>query len=428
MPSQIPQKELALRERIQARASTYPGVRKLPYIRNIKKELRRICDFIVGQQQKDGTWLDSSKNFRFYSDAYAIRTLMAANDLTGERRYRDAALKWLKYITKIQRGDGGWWVGYSWGDHDFDDPTHDQTVVYLADAGEVVVALVNAYHFLSKDSKAQDTADSVRQALVRFRDFADQFRLRSGAIGLGYTQRDFYRSESENLVRRPFMQAHYRPYPFATAVTGINFYAGLFTITRNREDWDKAAQSLDWCLEHSFVETSSEFSHSLGAALDFKHLHRCLDVAFYCSDASMQKTRTKDPTPEPMFKDRERQKLYSLWKYCMHLIAESQSANGEWPVRRGDDEVAIYEGALRHRLFFLYSLTSYLKAPVFRKKEDQAVEEAWARQLWLCSDPEILKEHYGVCVPGAHMMPTGLWGMTLCELIQPGITLPMGES
>jgi len=133
-----------------------------------------------------------------------------------------------------------------------------------------------------------------------------------------------------------------------------------------------------------------------------------------------------DPTPEPTFKAVERQKLYCLWKYVMHVVADLQSQTGEWPILEDGKPVILYDGSLRHRLFFAYSLTTYLETFGTRDGEDVRLRQARDRQLWLCTDSTILQDHYGVCMTDAHVMPTGLWGMTLAELLEPGITLPNG--
>ena len=224
------------------------------------------------------------------------------------------------------------------------------------------------------------------------------------------------------------MQAHYRPYPFATIATGVNFSAGLYTITQDEGDWQRTIAALDWCLEHAFVETKKAIRHEAGQALDFRLLHRCLDVAFAASCASYDTIREGcNPTSEPRFASPERQKLYSLWKYCLHLLSESQSGNGEWLGPYDDKEVFTYSYALRHRLYILYSLTTYLENRVVPPEDTAAISKARDRQFWLCANAEILRDHYGICTNNP-VMPTGLWGMILAELIQPGITLPQGVS
>ena len=417
-------KHVELEGRIASRAAAFPGSASSPYV-DAREELKRTCDWLVDSQTPDGLWPQGRINLRFYSDAYAVRALLAARRIFGEARYLDAACRWLRYVLRIQRSDGGWWVGYSKGDHDYDDPNVDQSVVYVADAGEVSMALVNAFHVLDAEGSTRALADEVKSSLVRFRAFADHFRLDSGAMGIGYTRRDFYDPEHRD---RPYMQAHYAPFAFATAVTGVNTFAGIFSVTRDPGDWKKAMQSLDWCLEHmSPGDAENRVSASAGNdGAGWLTLHRVMDWAFSCSAAPMDRSEGADPTPEPVFRSSERQKLYALWKYAMHLLADAQHETGEWPCFRQQKPLALYEGALRHRLFYLYSLTTWLRNGVVRPLEDDRLVLARDRQLWLVADPGIRLEHYGVCTPDAHVMPTGLWGMTLAELIEAGITRPAG--
>ncbi|HUV39251.1 MAG TPA: hypothetical protein VMY39_06535, partial [Planctomycetota bacterium] len=225
---------------------------------------------------------------------------------------------------------------------------------------------------------------------------------------------------------RTFMQAHHRTFPFATAATGVNFYAGLFTVTGNDADWERAMQSLDWCLEHMGSQALPGGAVQSNDNRDVIALHRVGDWVFDCSTSPRDLAERRDDTPEPRYASSERQKLYATWKYMMHLVADLQDEAGEWPVMRNGRPLVVYEGAMRHRLYFHYSLTTYLANADPVKGEDDRLVEARDRQLWLCADERILREHYGVCLPGVHVMTSGLWTMALAEMLAPGITLPNG--
>jgi len=316
-------------------------------------------------------------------------------------------------------------VGYSAGDHEYDAPDRDQTVVYIADAGEVSLALVAAAHALAGHARTQALAGRIRDALRRFRAFCEMFRLRSGGMGLGYTRRDFYSRETKRML--PYMQAHLQPWLFSTAVAGVNTYAGLFSLEADPDDWEKAMQSLDYLLDH--VPNHSERKErgtASNSSDDITVLHRVMDWVFDCCAAPGDDAGGEDPTPEPRFAAPERQRLYVLWKHVMHRVADTQSELGEWPVHAADRYVARYGTPLRHRLLYGYALTTYLGCLGVREGEDERLLEARERQLWLAGDADLRREHYGVCQPGVHMMPTGLWAMTMAELVQPGITLVGG--
>lgn len=417
-------REPALERRMKNVASRFPGSAGSPYV-DARAELRRVCDWLVEQQTEEGLWPEGKANLRFYSDAYAVRALMAAARLLGDERYRAAARRWIEHLVRIQRSDGGWWVGYGWGDHDWTDADVDQSVVYVADAGEVSLALVCAYHDLRADAKTRALAKKVKASLLRFRNFTEHFRLASGAMGIGYTHRDFYADTPKQL---PYMQAHHRPYAFATGATGVNSYAGLYTITGDAADWQRAMQSLDWCLENMGTASMGSSARAVESNddRDIIGLHRVGDWAFDCSTAPRDEAAAGCPTPEPRFASGERQKLYAVWKWIMHLVADRQSVLGEWPLFRGGKPVVAYNGALRHRLFFGYSLANYVNTLSVRPGEDERLATARDRQLWLCADRDVLREHYGVCMPGAHVMPTGLRGLTLAEILAPGISRPSG--
>ena len=73
---------LDLQGHMNARASTFPGSDASPYVKDVKAELKRICDWLCEQQIEEGLWPENRINLRFYSDAYAVRTLLAAAHLT----------------------------------------------------------------------------------------------------------------------------------------------------------------------------------------------------------------------------------------------------------------------------------------------------------------------------------------------------------
>ncbi len=411
--------------RLYARAAAYPGPSPATSgdVQAARAELRLVCDWLVQQQNDQGLWVENGVNLRFYSDAYAVRGLLAGWRLLDEPCFRDAACRWMRYVLNLQRADGGWWVGYSAGDHDYDAPDADQTVVYTADAGEVSLALINAVHTLSGDKDTDDLARQATAALIRFRDFCEMFRLRSGGMGLGYTRRNFYCHDRKQEL--PYMQAHHLPWMFATAITGVNTYAGLFSLTGDATGWDMAMTSLDWVLDHVAARHDpAERSVPANDASDFTMLMRVMDWTFACCSEPMDEAGRIDPTPEPRFASPQRQKLYAIWKQVMHRLVDRQSELGEWPVYRGDQYLARYDTPLRHRLLFSYALSTYLGCMGNRNGEDDRLAEAMDRQLWLAGDEHIRQAHYGVCVPSVHMMPSGLWAMIQAERIQPGVTLP----
>lgn len=417
---------LSLESLLSARASVCPE--NIPGLDTgtLREALQKICQQILLRQADDGLW-HSTENpnyqHRFYADSYAVRALIAAAEILDQPDYREAALKWVFNYIGQQRPDGGWWVGYSWGDND---NATDRSVVYVADAGETTVALAAAFHSLRQLQDKDLRADKIHQSLSLFRDFADLFRLRSGAMGLGYTERDFYRI-GRGCGPRPFMQGHFRPFPFATVVTGINFNALMYSIDGKEKDWDKAMASLDWCLENSYVDVSIGSRHGeerlFGGKLDLMYLFRAMDLAYTCSTAPYDRVDGFNAAAEPTFVSVERQKLYSIWRYIMHLLADSQSDIGEWPVIQDDKALVGYSGPLRHRLYYLYALTAYLQHNGSIIPGDERIRRARDRQLWLCLEPQILSRHYGAGF-AENQMPAGLWGMTLCELLRPGSTMP----
>jgi len=405
--------ELTLSAKVSARAAAYSGPEQFPYAVDLHSELRRVADWIVKEQNPDGLWRQPNQTHMFYADAYAIRALLAAASILNCPAYATSACRWIDYILDHQRHDGGWWTGYG---------GETQTTVYVADDGEIAMALVCAYHVFKRQPSMNDRARRLKEALLRFDGFIAQFRLTSGAIGLGYCLGDLYSGLTQPALN-PVMQGHYRPYPFATVVSGVNVCAALYAITGNPQDWDHAMQALDWCVENSFIDTKTSMKHELKAQVDLRLLHRCLDVAFMCSSEPFEMTAKDAVTPEPYFRSAARQKLYALWRYVLLLVAESQLGTGEWFGPYDDLEYMVYRYSLRHRLYWLYALTIYIQSQDLHGNANAVLTQARNRQFWLCADTFILRDHYGVCQNNP-LMPSGLWGLVLAELIQPRITLP----
>ena len=76
--------ERELEELLASTAGNFPGSAASPYIEDVRGELRRVCDWLLDEQTDDGLWPENRINLRFYSDAYAVRALLAAAHLFDE--------------------------------------------------------------------------------------------------------------------------------------------------------------------------------------------------------------------------------------------------------------------------------------------------------------------------------------------------------
>ena len=83
-------------------AADHTPAKEGPYRRTIARSL----DFLIKQQKKDGSLWEGGG--RMYGHAIATLALGEAAIMTGEERYRRAAVKGARYLLKAQHGEGGW--------------------------------------------------------------------------------------------------------------------------------------------------------------------------------------------------------------------------------------------------------------------------------------------------------------------------------
>ncbi len=127
-----------------------------------------LCDFLVERQTEEGTFTGSG-----FVDERAARGLLAMYDITGDERYRDAAIRWGEHEIDIQREDGGYRMGYGIG-------TQGEAC-YVADGGEIAIGMVRLLNYVPEDRRA-----AFAESLQRYFDYRESFRLDDGTISVGW--------------------------------------------------------------------------------------------------------------------------------------------------------------------------------------------------------------------------------------------------
>lgn len=127
-----------------------------------------LCDWFVARELPEGGF--SGVGFQ---DQRAARGLLGMYELTGDARYREAALRWGEHELAIQREDGGYRMGYG--------ITSRGEACYVADGGEIAIGMVRLINYAPPERR-QAYLDSLRN-YYRYRE---GFRLPDGTIAVGW--------------------------------------------------------------------------------------------------------------------------------------------------------------------------------------------------------------------------------------------------
>lgn len=139
-----------------------------------RSKMIELCDWFVRMQAEDGGI--SGVGFQ---DQRAVRGLLGMYELTGDRRYRQAALRWGEHELAIQREDGGYRMGYG--------VMANGEVCYVADGGEIAIGMIRLINYAPPERR-QAYLDSLRA----YYDFRESFRLPDGTIAVGWVINDRY--------------------------------------------------------------------------------------------------------------------------------------------------------------------------------------------------------------------------------------------
>jgi hypothetical protein len=182
--------------------------------------MRRLCDFFVEAQRVDGAISGSG-----YIDQRAARGLLAMYEMTGDHKYRDAAIRWGEKELREQREDGGYRMGYGISDAG--------ESCYVADGGEIAIGIARLVGYVPT-ARRPAYIDSLR----RYFEYRESFRLPDGGIAVGWVFDPRYTQRGEG----PRLPKPVRSDKYSTFVIGCTLAsaAALHHITGRPSDRDMA--------------------------------------------------------------------------------------------------------------------------------------------------------------------------------------------
>ncbi|MEW6355778.1 MAG: hypothetical protein AB1696_05620 [Planctomycetota bacterium] len=142
---------------------------------DVRSTLLGLCDRLVARQKERG---DGKFHGFAFVDNRGTRGLLASYDLTGKRKYLDAAIRWGNAIIAEQREDGGYLMGY--GYHP------DGNDCYVADGGEIACGIARLIQYVSENDRPR-----FLNSLGKYMAYRESFRCEGGGIGVGWCWHDY---------------------------------------------------------------------------------------------------------------------------------------------------------------------------------------------------------------------------------------------
>jgi hypothetical protein len=211
---------------------------------DIRATLLAVCDHLVTRQKERG---DGKFSGTAFVDNRGARGLLAAYDLTGDRRYLEAAIAWGEAIIAEQRKDGGYLMGYGYY------PQGNEC--YVADGGEIACGIARLVSYVPKDQR-QRFLDSLA-AYMRYRD---SFRCAGGGIGVGWCMSDYGVRPIKRLDKLTKIYApEQNIYTIGCTLTAAVMHAQL---TDNPEDNAAAVRDAYWWMERCQSTSGGAFVES----------------------------------------------------------------------------------------------------------------------------------------------------------------------
>ncbi|NOZ23505.1 MAG: hypothetical protein GXP25_20710 [Planctomycetes bacterium] len=355
-----------------------------------KKALKTYCDWLLAHQTKSGFFNQNSSEW--YRTSYPLRTLLAGYDIFGEKRYLDAVTVCLDKLLSEQLPNAAWASGFR------NKPISERTqkeveqamggTTNTADVGSISTCLAVAYAYVDNERKAK-----YLDALKRYaEDYCMQWQLASGGFTNG-------RWQGKDMTT---------PYSVATGTQGMSFCA-LYAITGD-EKYLKVAERAAKFLLDNWKEDGRPIHHH--HAKDTAYVAKVTsfgDIYYYHEAILWVWHWTKDEK----LKDRIRQ------VYSWHIKGEEGLLHARenavwWPVSHPWTN----SKAAAMPLVLIEYDRSMAKDP----EVHEAVERC---EAFLCN-PDFSKRIGVMCEPDLpwgeySMAATGFGGLTLAELVKPGV-------
>ncbi len=198
---------------------------------DVQAALLAVCERFVATQKERG---DGKFSGTAFVDNRGARALLAAYDLTGDRRYLAAAIAWGKAIIAAQREDGGYLMGYGYY------PQGNEC--YVADGGEIACGIARLVSYVPEDQRHR-----FLDSLAAYMRYRESFRCEGGGIGVGWCMSDYGVRPIKRLDKLTRIYApEQNIYTIGCTLTAAVMHAQL---TGNPEDNAAAVRDAYWWME-----------------------------------------------------------------------------------------------------------------------------------------------------------------------------------
>ncbi len=337
--------------------------------------------FVVGSEpicqylEELAEWLlEQPAGRQIFYEGYKHRTLLGLYEITGRRRYLDAAHRGANAILEAQTPEGFWPTGYG--------------SVYLADTGCALSLLVNIYKFASRPQRKR-----IEHALDRYAHFllvkgdrrGKPFVHSDGSVGAGFRR-----------FRKGKVSGDWNtPYRAATSLTGCGFFAAMHYMKGDSLHRKIATKACDWMLNSDYDNSMSPYS---GEGL--------LQAWTYIEDLSLRKRIEEDIEPHIKWLLRMQNSDGSWGRHDTPNRSESRTHGIVntllWYYRNVRRDPRIADAVRR---YYLLLLDGYRRSYITVATRDPSIHRAWNR---------------GTKVPVTRIA-TAMAGRALVEILAPGV-------
>jgi len=366
---------------------------------NCRKTFEFYCEWLLAHQREDGFFCQNSAEW--YRASYPIRTLLAGYDVFGRKAYVDAVTACLDKLTSEQLPNAAWSSGFR------NKPVAEQTEAEIqsamsgttntADVGCISTCLAIAYPYVD-DARKKTYLDALRRYAE---EYALQWQLPSG----GFTNGRWAGNDMTT------------PYSVATGTQGMSFCA-LYTITGERKYLRIAERAANFLLDDWQRDGRPIHHHHANDSTQVIDLTDAEDVgSFYYSHEAI--LWVWHWTEDEALKDKIR-RVYKWHIQGAKGLLQAREHGVWWPLGRAWGNAKT--GAMP------LVLIEYDRS----MNQTPEVREAVRRCTVFLSHREFARRIGATCEPtmpwGRHsMQATGFAGLSLGELVQPGVTFLKSE-
>jgi len=357
---------------------------------DVAASLQRYCDWLLTHRTMSGSLNPNSAEW--YRSAYPVRTLLAGYDIFGRQAYLDAVTVFLDKLVSEQLPNGAWSSGFA------DKPVARRSsqeieraqggTTNMADVGSISTCLAVAYPYVDDARKSR-----YRDALRRFADdYAARWQLPTGAFSNA----------------RWMGKDMHVPYSVATGTQGMSFCA-LYAITGEEKYLRIAEHAVRFLLENWQADGRPIHHHHALDQAEVVKVTSFGDVLYYHEAILWVWHWTADEA----LKEKIRQ------VYAWHIngpkgLLAARQQGVWWPLV---DPWTNSKGAAMPLVLLEYDRSM---------QHDAEVAEAVRRATSLLCNPELAARLGILCDPELpwgefSTTATGFGGLTLAELIRPGV-------